>query len=464
MILLILAAVWIVVLAPSAIRRLTGRRGSTSIDTFHHELRLLKRSGPKLIAPAFRLETAFAGGTMARSSSGLPAVSSMPGRPSLVIIEPNSQMHSPAERTSEWPAARTDGGASDRRTWGSRGGRTRNDSRARSRGRRDGSGWSGNGARYDGERYDEYGQDTYDQAGYDQYGYDQAGESGAYVQYGAEDQYGSADRYSAEDQYGYADQDGYADQYGTDAYGTAQYDVGAYDDRYDQYGRQVSSGRLDRYGRQGRSPGRLRPGRRGSGPDRGNRRDRARRRRTRVMVVLVVIVGASAVAGLSRSRHMVWAITGVFGLVLVAFVGLAAYARFLRRPARRRPRRSEGRSARARAGYGAADRYGDQPSWYADEIEVDQYADEADPYGQADVAGESADVAEWYQDDQPAALWDDQDREVGDGSTDAGAAFWVEEGGIWDEEARTEQILYHFDDVRGRDDDTDGWEPIAVAR
>jgi len=55
-ILLVLVAVlWLVVLAPSAWRRFSERRGVGSVDHFHHQLELLENAGPKLVTPAYRL-------------------------------------------------------------------------------------------------------------------------------------------------------------------------------------------------------------------------------------------------------------------------------------------------------------------------------------------------------------------------------------------------------------------------
>ena len=59
MILLILVALlWIAVLAPGIITKISERRSSGSIDSFHDRLHLLERTGPKLIVPANRLERA----------------------------------------------------------------------------------------------------------------------------------------------------------------------------------------------------------------------------------------------------------------------------------------------------------------------------------------------------------------------------------------------------------------------
>lgn len=90
MILLVLAVLWIAVLTPSIWKKRTERRGTGSIDSFHHQLHLLEQTGPKMVAPAYKLETAAAvhGGALVApsSGSGLPTVTSMPGRPKLVLL------------------------------------------------------------------------------------------------------------------------------------------------------------------------------------------------------------------------------------------------------------------------------------------------------------------------------------------------------------------------------------------
>jgi hypothetical protein len=61
-ILLVLVAVlWLVVLAPSVVRRFTEREGAGSIDHFHHQLQLLQHAGPNSVNPAYRLHTAHPG-------------------------------------------------------------------------------------------------------------------------------------------------------------------------------------------------------------------------------------------------------------------------------------------------------------------------------------------------------------------------------------------------------------------
>lgn len=89
MVLLILAVLWIVVLAPTLIRRLTAQRSGESIDSFYYQLHMLERTGPKLVRPAHRLATARSTSTgFATGQPGLPTGSSMSGRPNLVLLEP----------------------------------------------------------------------------------------------------------------------------------------------------------------------------------------------------------------------------------------------------------------------------------------------------------------------------------------------------------------------------------------
>jgi len=85
-ILLVLVALWLVVLLPGLYRRWASRQPSGSIESFHRELQLLKAAGPKLVAPAFRLQTATSRTGLAPSQSGYPALASTPGRPPLLLV------------------------------------------------------------------------------------------------------------------------------------------------------------------------------------------------------------------------------------------------------------------------------------------------------------------------------------------------------------------------------------------
>ena len=80
MILLVFVAVlWVVVLAPSALRRIRERGGVGSVDHFHHQLELLEHAGPKMVTPAYRLRSA---GSVSGADLSTPASS----RPKLVLL------------------------------------------------------------------------------------------------------------------------------------------------------------------------------------------------------------------------------------------------------------------------------------------------------------------------------------------------------------------------------------------
>jgi 4-amino-4-deoxy-L-arabinose transferase-like glycosyltransferase len=76
--LVLLAVIWVVVLAPGALRRFGERQRVGSIDHFHHELQFLQHAGPKSIAPAYRL------GGVRPNHSADPTLS----RPRLVLLRP----------------------------------------------------------------------------------------------------------------------------------------------------------------------------------------------------------------------------------------------------------------------------------------------------------------------------------------------------------------------------------------
>lgn len=55
MVVLVLVVLWVAVLAPRAVRHVREGRSQTSIESFHEQLHLLERAGPKLVEPAYRL-------------------------------------------------------------------------------------------------------------------------------------------------------------------------------------------------------------------------------------------------------------------------------------------------------------------------------------------------------------------------------------------------------------------------
>jgi hypothetical protein len=86
-ILLVLVVVlWIAVLVPGALKRRSEHRGAGSIAHFHHQLETLEHAGPKLMAPAYRLETAFPVG--ANLETSVPGLDN--SRPKLVLLRPTN--------------------------------------------------------------------------------------------------------------------------------------------------------------------------------------------------------------------------------------------------------------------------------------------------------------------------------------------------------------------------------------
>jgi hypothetical protein len=85
LVLLILVVVWVAVLAPSLLRRRFDRRSGDSIGEFHHHLHVLRRTGPTLVPPAFRLSTSL-------PNDGAPrrAVGPVTQRRGLILIRPDA--------------------------------------------------------------------------------------------------------------------------------------------------------------------------------------------------------------------------------------------------------------------------------------------------------------------------------------------------------------------------------------
>ena len=77
-----------VVLAPSAYRRISERQGVGSIDHFHRELDLLEHAGPKLVTPAYRLHTAMPEAEAAPQREAGGSEGSSMYRAKLVLLRP----------------------------------------------------------------------------------------------------------------------------------------------------------------------------------------------------------------------------------------------------------------------------------------------------------------------------------------------------------------------------------------
>ena len=85
MVLLILGLVWAAVLGPSLLRRRFDRRSGDSIGEFHQHLRVLRRTGPSVVPPAFRLMT-----SVPEDSSPRPTRRSAPSAHGLILIRPDA--------------------------------------------------------------------------------------------------------------------------------------------------------------------------------------------------------------------------------------------------------------------------------------------------------------------------------------------------------------------------------------
>ncbi len=75
MVIAVLAIIWVVALTPMILRKLSERRLTTSVDSFHRQLRGLRRAYPRLAASAAHPEVAL---SMARMAHGGVRTSSAP--------------------------------------------------------------------------------------------------------------------------------------------------------------------------------------------------------------------------------------------------------------------------------------------------------------------------------------------------------------------------------------------------
>jgi hypothetical protein len=99
-VLILVAVLWIAVLVPSVITKLSERRSAGSIDHFHQRLDLLERTGPKLVEPAYRLT-----GTESASATASLVVAAPPPlvRPNLILVPPVDDVPVPSEALFEEP-------------------------------------------------------------------------------------------------------------------------------------------------------------------------------------------------------------------------------------------------------------------------------------------------------------------------------------------------------------------------
>jgi hypothetical protein len=102
-VLILVAVLWIAVLVPSVISKLSERRSAGSIDNFHQRLDLLERTGPKLVAPAYRLT----GTESAAGPTGPVLVAALRPptvRPNLILLPPAQAAPGSSETLIEDPS------------------------------------------------------------------------------------------------------------------------------------------------------------------------------------------------------------------------------------------------------------------------------------------------------------------------------------------------------------------------
>jgi hypothetical protein len=87
-ILVLVALLWMAVVIPGILSKVSERRSSHSIDRFHQRLDLLERTGPKLVAPAYRLIAPAGAETTTTSVPTIVPTAPPPVRPSLVLLQP----------------------------------------------------------------------------------------------------------------------------------------------------------------------------------------------------------------------------------------------------------------------------------------------------------------------------------------------------------------------------------------
>jgi hypothetical protein len=97
---LILVLVWAVILAPSLVRRVRDRRSEVAVGEFHRHLRVLERTAPAVMPPAFRLQRPVSGGGAERFDLGVA--------PTLMLLAPGAAPARPGARSGSRGAIRQD--------------------------------------------------------------------------------------------------------------------------------------------------------------------------------------------------------------------------------------------------------------------------------------------------------------------------------------------------------------------
>jgi len=95
----VLAVIWVIALTPMMLRKLSERRFSNSVDSFHRQLRGMRRAYPRLAASAADPEVALSMAPMADAGARAPAVT--PSR-----TQRSDLFERPARRTAPQSARR----------------------------------------------------------------------------------------------------------------------------------------------------------------------------------------------------------------------------------------------------------------------------------------------------------------------------------------------------------------------
>jgi len=113
----VLAIIWVVALTPMIIRKLSERRLTTSVDSFHRQLRGLRRAYPRLAASAAHPEMAL---SMARMAHGGVRTSSVPASEDSLpvaaqrLLQPDARSSDGLGRASSTSLEHSDGRVSAR--------------------------------------------------------------------------------------------------------------------------------------------------------------------------------------------------------------------------------------------------------------------------------------------------------------------------------------------------------------
>ncbi len=106
MVVLILVFLWVAVLTPRLVRHFKEGRSNSSIESFHEQLHLLERTGPKLVEPAYRLD-AVGSGPGAGTYEALPGLALVDGDVSSAPTRTPDLVRAVRQRHGAWERRRS---------------------------------------------------------------------------------------------------------------------------------------------------------------------------------------------------------------------------------------------------------------------------------------------------------------------------------------------------------------------